>query len=239
MNIKSEKTKRAAATIAVAVLLLSGITYFKAALTDIRGKTPPLESMTFLPGSERIKPFMLGFNTTYAHYLWIRTGIYTGEHYLGDQKYDWLTPMVDMITRLHPHFNEAYEFAGLLIPDYTGDSDAAKVILERGINVFGTKRWNIPFYLGMLYYRYYGDNERAAQSVAMAAQAQSNHRARLTRLAATFFNRAERDEDALEILMFMYESSENPDVRKHIEAKIEELFSGGSSDNDSDNNGKL
>jgi hypothetical protein len=216
--------RKAAISLAVAAALFSGIVFAKVRLSAIRGAVPPLESMAYLPGSERIKPFMLGFNTTYAHYLWIKTVIYSGEHLVGDRQFVWLIDMIDMITRLHPHFNEAYEYAGLMIPDLTGDPDAAKIILERGMNVFGSTKWNIPFYLGMLYYRYYNDPERAAASISVAAQAPGEFQGRLASLAATFYDNAGRNTEALEVLAFLYESSENPDVKKHIANKIEELM---------------
>jgi hypothetical protein len=205
----------------IATALLSGITATKIRLTSIRSDLPPLESMAYLPGSERVKPFMLGFNTTYAHYLWIRTVIYSGDQFMGERRFEWLAAMIDMITRLHPHFNEAYEFAGLMIPDLNNNPGVAKVILERGMNVFGTSRWNIPFYLAMVYHRYYQDPDRAAINFAIAAQAPGNHQGRLASLAATFYNSAGRDTDALDVLLFLYETSENPEVKRHIEERIE------------------
>jgi len=216
--------KKLAVSCVIIAVLFTGIVLINKRLTDIRAASPVLESMAYLPGSERIVPFMLGFNTTYAHYLWIKTVIYTGDHISGDRQFQWLIQMVDMLTRLHPHFQEAYEFAGLMIPDLCGDPDAAMVILQRGINVYGNTRWNIPFYLGMLYYKYYEDNERAAAYISMAAQAPGEHQGKLASLAATFYNKAHKGDDALGVLAFLYETSENPEVKRHIAAKIEELM---------------
>ncbi|MDR2577854.1 MAG: hypothetical protein LBC70_03450 [Chitinispirillales bacterium] len=213
--------KKPVTLIIITIALLACITLTKNRLTAIRGSAPPLESMAYLPGSERVKPFMLGFNTTYAHYLWIRTVIYSGGQFMGDRQFDWLVEMIDMITRLHPHFNEAYEFAGLMIPGMSNNPGAAKVILERGMNVFGKSKWNVPFYLAMVYHRYYQDPDRAAENFAIAAQAPGNHQGRLASLAATFYNNAGRDTEALDILLFLYETSENPEVKRHIEERIE------------------
>ncbi|MCL2689602.1 MAG: hypothetical protein FWE57_07135 [Chitinispirillia bacterium] len=215
--------KRALPSFFLMILLFSGIVLVKKQLNIVRGTVPAIESMAFLPGNERIKPFMLGFNTTYAHYLWIRTVIYSGEHISGDGQFDWLIQMLDIITRLHPHFHEAYEFGGLMIPDLCNNPDAARIILERGMNVLGDRKWNIPFYLGMLYYQHYDDHERAAAYISMAAAIPSAHQRNLASLAAAFYNRAGREVDALSVLHFLYETSENPDVRRHIEAKILEF----------------
>jgi len=215
--------KRLLVSLAIIAVLFAGIIAANERLTAIRGSGPLLESMAYLPGSERVKPFMLGFNTTYAHYLWIKTVIYSGERMEGDRQFTWLIQMLDMITRLHPHFNEAYEFAGLMVPDLCHNPDAAMVILERGMNVFGSTKWNIPFYLGMLHHKYYKDPARAAAAFSVAAQAPGEHQAKLASLAATFYDNADRDADAVDILAFIYETSENPDVKKHIAAKIDEL----------------
>ncbi|MDR0307551.1 MAG: hypothetical protein LBI42_12050 [Chitinispirillales bacterium] len=207
----------------LAAALFSGIVFVNKRLTASRAVHSTFENMTFLPGSERIKPFMLGFNTTYAHYLWIRTVLYSGEKFMGDRQFDWLVQMIDMITRLHPHFHEAYEFAGLMIPDLCDNPDAARIILERGMNVLGNRRWNIPFYLGMLYYRYYDDPQRAGAYISMAASIPSPHSGKLASLAATFYNNAGMGAQGLAMLYFLYETSENPDVKRHIESKILEF----------------
>jgi len=221
--------KRTLLTFFLLILLFSGIVLVKKQLNIVRSAAPAIESMAFLPGNERIKPFMLGFNTTYAHYLWIKTVIYSGEHLMGDRQFDWLIQKIDIITRLHPHFHEAYEFAGLMIPDLCNNPDAARIILERGMNVLGSRRWHIPFYLGMLYHQHYNDNERAAAYISMAASVPGNHQGRLASLAAAFYNRAGREADALSVLYFLYETSENPEVRRHIESKILEFEKAGGS----------
>jgi hypothetical protein len=216
--------KKTICTLIIAVLLAAGIVAANIRLSSIRGSGTGLESMAYLPGSERVKPFMLGFNTTYAHYIWISAMIYFGDHFESDRQFKWLTQMIDMITRLHPHFQEAYEFAGLMIPDYCHNPDAARVILERGMNTLGGTRWNIPFYLGMLYSRYYNDPERAALCMTLAAQAPSEHSGKLARLAAHFYQSAGRGDEAMDVLLFLRETSENPEVRRHIEGKIEEMM---------------
>ncbi len=209
----------------ISALLFSGIIAANVRLSAVRAadSAQKLESMAYLPGSERIKPFMLGFNTTYAHYIWINAMIYFGDHLSSDRQFRWLTRMIDMITRLHPHFHEAYEFAGLMIPDYCRDPDAARIILERGMNVLGGVRWNIPFYLGMLYNRHYNDPERAALCFAEAARVPSPQSGKLARLAARFYENAGRGDEAMDVLLFLYETSENPEVKRHIEGKIEEI----------------
>jgi hypothetical protein len=68
------------------------------------------------------------------------------------------------------------------------------------------------------------DPERAAASFSVAALAPGSHQGKLARLAATFYNKADRDTEALDVLIFLYETSENPDVKRHIGTKIEEIM---------------
>lgn len=201
-------------------LLFTGVFMVKNRLNGISKGGRNLESMAYLPGEEKVKPFMMGFHTTYAHYLWIKTILYTGEHLMGDRQFDWLVQMVDMLTRLHPHFHEAYEFAGLLLPDLCNDPDAARIILERGMNHLGDKKWNVPFYLGMLYYQYYDDPERAAFYISQAARIPGPHKHKLASLAASFYQKSGKESDGLALLVLLYESSRNPEVRRHISQKI-------------------
>jgi hypothetical protein len=215
--------KKTIYAIITAALLSGGIVFANIRLGAIRAAAPPLESMAYLPGNERVKPFMLGFNTTCAHYIWISAMLYFGEHLESDRQFKWLAQMLDMVTRLHPHFHEAYEFAGLMLPDYCRDPGAARVILERGMNTLGNTKWNIPFYLGLLYNNHYNDPERAALCMTMAAQAPSAHSGKLARLAAHYYQSAGHGGEAMDVLLFLRETSENPEVRKHIDGKIEEL----------------
>jgi hypothetical protein len=91
----------------------------------------------------------------------------------------------------------------------------------------GDTRWNIPFYLGMLYNRRYKDPERAAACFMAAAQIPSEHSVKLARLASHFYSAAGRDSEAMDVLLFLHETSENPEVKRHIEAKIEAIAGAG------------
>ncbi len=181
--------------------------------------------MAYLPGNERVKPLLLGFHNTYAHVLWIRTVLYFGDNLMTDRSFPWLVQMLDIVTRLHPQFYPAYEFAGLLLPAYTDNPDAARIILERGMIHLGDTRWNIAFILGMHYYRYHNNYETAAHYFSVASGVPGAPSEKLGTLAATFFQRSGRDTEGVDLLYFLYQTSDNPTVRRHLEERIEELFS--------------
>ncbi len=191
-------------------------------LTSLKDDTWFKERMSYLPQTEKIKPYLLGFSSTYANYLWIKTMLYFGGHYETDKDYTWLVTMVDMVTRLNPYFYPAYEFAGVMLPAHMNDLDAARIILNRGIMYLGAEKSSLPFYLGWIYYDNYNDPEKAALYLSLAAQCK-NAPPFYAGLAATLYRDAGKRDLALEFLYSAYYSSENPAVRKTIKNKIEEL----------------
>ena len=178
-----------------------------------------MERLSYLPQTDRIKPFMLGYSTTYANYLWIKTMLYFGTHYESDNIYTWLTTMVDVITKLNPYFYPAYEFAGTILPSFANNSDAARIILHRGITNLGNTKFSIPFYLGWLYYDKYLDYESAAYFFAYAGK---NLKAPtyISRLAATLYQKSNKTRLALDLLYAAYNATENPVAKETIKEKI-------------------
>lgn len=188
------------------------------------GTTMSEESMTYLPSNERIKPFLLGYETSFANYLWIRTILYFGHHYQGDHNFRWLDNMVDIVSKLNPYFYPVYEFSGLMLPEMTGNIDLARIMLERGIFYLGHKKWNPAFYLGMIYYKYYNDKVTAAQYFTIAMNAKNAPAEKLIRLANTFLFQSDNKDQSLAMAAFLYESSENPEVKKYLAESFRKLY---------------
>jgi hypothetical protein len=176
--------------------------------------------MAFLPESGKIRPYLLGFHTAYADYLWIRTTLYFGTHFLTDQQFVWLVHMVDLVSKLNPNFYPAYEFAGLMIPEICHDPDAARVIVERGLTTRVERKWKLYYFLGMIYYKYYNDRETAASYIARAVTQPNAPGYRMAGLAAAFFKKAGKPKEGREFLEFMYATSENPEVKRYIYNKL-------------------
>jgi hypothetical protein len=206
---------------AAAVGVWCMIVFSQNRLTEIRLRNTAPSSMAYVPQTEKIKPFLLGFATVYADYLWIRTTLYFGSHYMTDRQYPWLVHMVDLVTRLNPHCYPAYEFAGLMLPDVCKNPGAARIILERGVSSNIERSWKLYYYLGMLYYRYYDDREMAAKYIACAVTRPNSPGVRLAGLAAAMFKKAGRAEEGREFLEIVYSLSENPEVKRYIRAKMD------------------
>lgn len=212
-----------AVLLSAVVSVFLGIFYFQAKLTGYAAQKWKTESLTYIPKDERLKYGLLGFETTFSHMLWIRTVLYFGGHYLTDKNYSWLVKMVDLVTKINPRFYPAYEFAGVMIPEVCNAPDAARVILDRGLFYIGDKKWNLAFYMGLLYYRYYGDNEVAAEYMALASRVKGAPSAKLAGIAAAFYSKAGLQRTAENFLVLSYQASENPEVRSHLRTKILEF----------------
>ena len=88
--------------IVITVLSIAAIVFTQKSLSQMKGPDWTQESMAYLPGHNEIKGALLGYESTFSHYLWIRTVLYFGNHYATDRSFPWLINMVDMITRLNP-----------------------------------------------------------------------------------------------------------------------------------------
>jgi hypothetical protein len=209
------------AAIAAAALVWYMIVFSQNRLTRIRLHSTAPSSMAYVPQTEKIKPFLLGFHSVYADYLWIRTTLYFGGHFMTDRQYPWLDHMVDLVTKLNPNLYPAYEFAALMLPDVCNNPDAARIILERGVTSHVERKWKLYYYLGMLYYRYYDDRNMAAHYLACAVTQKNSPGVKLAGIAAAMFKKAGRPEDGRDFLQIVYSLSENPEVKRYILAKMD------------------
>ena len=70
----------------------------------------------FQPQEKVIRMFDAGHTTTYADFLWMSLIQYIADN-IGNGKYiDYAPPLLDTISRLHPHFTRSYTLALLLTP---------------------------------------------------------------------------------------------------------------------------
>ena len=217
-----KRTARIGTWVIVVAGLLGAVAAVQERVSAFKSPRWLKERMSYLPRSEAIEPYLLGFSTTFANYLWIRTTLYFGSHYASDRDFPWLVQMVDMVTELNPYFYPAYEFAGLLVPRYGHNPDAARAILARGITYLGDRRWNLYFYMGMVYYLDYDDKRTAADYFAMGARLPSPHQHKLVRLAASFYRQSGAEHGARDFLQMVYRSVEDPMVRRVVAERLGE-----------------
>jgi len=216
---------RAASVLLLLIALWLGIFFASVPLRTEKEKDFwQRERATALISSPDIIPFLLGFETVFAHFLWIRTVLYTGENIIGGNDGKWLREMIEAINTLHPQFYPPYEFAAVMLPKITGDWEGARMILERGTaHVRGTQERFMFFYLGWIYYSQFNDYTRAAALFARASQfpGAPPHWAQFS---ATALAQAGRAEQGIMFLIDMFETSKDPQIRRVLHEKIKSLY---------------
>lgn len=182
------------------------------------------EQLTAVISSPDIIPFMLGFESVLANYLWIKTMLYVGENVKGDNDGEWLKSIISAVNMLNPSFFPSYEFAALVMPNVTGDWEGARLILENGIaHVEDSKKRFLYFYLGWIYYTRYSDYTRAAELFAFAGQDPKSPPHWRT-LSATMLSQAGHIEQSMLFLLDLYAGTDDPQVKRTLHGRIADLY---------------
>jgi tetratricopeptide (TPR) repeat protein len=112
----------------------------------------PADPRVFVPSAAFFLDFSPSFRTSVADVYYLATVQYYGEHVKGDGRLDSLPQMVDLVTRLSPHFTRAYLFGAFSLID-AGRPDVAYETLKRGF-AENPDDWHFPAYLGYFVYRF-------------------------------------------------------------------------------------
>ncbi|HEY5473340.1 MAG TPA: hypothetical protein VIK32_09140, partial [Candidatus Limnocylindrales bacterium] len=137
------------------------------------------------------------FRTSAADAYYLSMVQYYGEHVNGDGRLDSLRQMVDLVTRLSPHFTRAYMFGAFALID-AGRPDVGYALLKNGF-VENPGDWHFPAYLGFFAYRYGAgkDKDLAAAGWYEKAAAIPGAPSYLLRLAATLSAKGGADQKAI------------------------------------------
>ncbi len=182
------------------------------------------ERMSGVITSPESKRFMLGYSSVVADWIWIKTMLYFGGNY-GKNDLPWLKKMIESVIMLNPGFFPPYEFAGVLMPEITGDYDYCRTILLSGIGRVKDGEERLEFYLAYIYYTHYKDYKAAADHLSHAATADFAPPF-WKRFAATLYDNAGDRDRSLEFLYAIYESTESPTVKEELKKKIETILAG-------------
>ena len=112
----------------------------------------PADPRVFVPSAALFLDFSPSFRTSLADAYYLGMVQYYGEHVKGDGRLDSLPQMVDLVTRLSPHFTRAYMFGAFALID-AGRPDASYEVLKRGFKE-NPGDWRFPAYLAFFAYRY-------------------------------------------------------------------------------------
>lgn len=140
--------------VAVVAVLLCAVVVV--AYQASRPAKAPADPRVFVPSPGFFLDFSPSFRTTVADAYYLQMVQYYGEHVNGDGRLDSLPQMVDLVTRLSPHFTRAYLFGAFALID-AGHPELGYQLLERGCRE-DPDEWRFPAYLGFFAYRY-GEGE--------------------------------------------------------------------------------
>ncbi|MCC7009334.1 MAG: hypothetical protein IT184_10990 [Acidobacteria bacterium] len=161
------------ALLALACLgVASGVLYARETRHPLPQSTARLMYLTSGAVADRL---YLSFDAIAADLYWIRTI----QHYGRDRKsarttdrFQFLQPLLDLTTRLDPHFNIAYRFGAIFLsmapPNGPGRPDQAVQLLEKGMAA-NPQRWQYAHDVGFIHYWYRRDYESAGRWFRKAA----------------------------------------------------------------------
>jgi hypothetical protein len=184
--------RRVAAVVAV-LLCAAGVVAYQAT----RPAQAPADPRVFVPSPRFFLDFSPSFRTTVADVYYLQMVQYYGEHIKGDGRLDALPQMVDLVTRLSPHFTRAYLFGAFALID-AGHPELGYQVLKRGFQE-NPGDWHFPAYLGFFAYRYGAgqDKDLVASSWYEKAAAIPGSPAYLPRLAAVLAAKGGDQEKAI------------------------------------------
>jgi tetratricopeptide (TPR) repeat protein len=162
---------------AVAALMLLAITVVSLQMyRDRRFRAAETaQQVLYVQSPAVMKRLALSFDALASDLYWIRTIQYYGGRRLSPdpvKHYDLLYPLLDLTTSLDPQFSIAYRFGAFFLseraPGGAGRPDLAIGLLRKAM-ASNPDRWEYPYDIGFVYYRY-GQYTEAADWFRRASQ---------------------------------------------------------------------
>jgi hypothetical protein len=131
-----------------------------------------------------------------------------------------LVPLIDRVTFLDPHFQNAYLFSVYMLAE-TGEIDETLRILERGYRE-NPDNWRFPYYLGYVNWIYKGDLSKASGYLIQALPLEGCP-GFVGQLILGFSGKSDRHEITKLYLEGLLESTENEEVRERLQDLLSQM----------------
>jgi len=184
---------RRISAVVVVVLCALGVVAYQVT----RPAKPPSSPRVFVPSPRFFLDFSPSFRTSIADAYYLQMVQYYGEHANSDRRLDSLPQMVELVTRLSPHFGRAYLFGAFALID-AGRPDVSYRVLQRAFKE-NPGDYRYPSYLGFFMYRFgkgRAKNLKAADWYQKAASVPGSP-SYLPRLAAALTGKGGETEKAI------------------------------------------
>jgi hypothetical protein len=144
-----------------------------------------IQRLQYLPDGRFLRIASLGYRELTADLLWLQAIQAMGERKVSPDAGRRIYHLLDAVTTVDPKFIRAYEAGGIALCTLVVLPEESNRLLQKGM-LHNPQEWKLPFIMGINYAFELGEDSKAAEAMAFAAQlpgAPDN----LGRLAANFF----------------------------------------------------
>ena len=202
--------------------LCAGIVATQIVLDTTRAGIPKLQRMSHLPDGNILKVAALGYREVVADVLWLQVIQAMGDKRVSTETGQWIYRALDVVTTLDPKFVRAYEAGAHALCSIVVMPRESNQLLEKGIR-HNPHEWRLPFLLGINHFFEFGDNQKAAEAMAMAARIPGAPEI-IARLAAKLLVSAKSPQQAVELLAKVYEETTDDNVKTLLEQRLREAI---------------
>jgi len=203
--------------IIAAALLLVGVSK---SVEGISGRNRKADIM-YLPSSEAVRMFSLGYRNIVSDILWFKTVQYYGGYRMGKNSLRLFRHLADVITDLDPRFIFAYKLSAVIMAQDLGELEEGIEILRKGIEN-NPAEWSLAFEAGFLYYLDGNDYKESQRYFRLAADMPGADE-RAMRFAASAAARGGDVETSINMWRRLADSSNDPFMDNLAAGYIEKL----------------
>jgi len=216
----------------VIVLLLAGLLHVTllGKASDAYKTLPQATDQSFVLPSALIKIAALEFRGLASDVYFLNSMVFIGtiqqrkdKPQVKEWEWQWWIKTLDMATDLDPYFFDPYYYANAFLPWEAGKAEEANRLLEKGIR-YRDWDWMLPFFAGFNNFFFLQNDVKAAE-LLMEASRRPGGDPMLASIAARLAYKGNRTETAIYFLEQTAKNTEDINVKKRFETRIQALQS--------------
>jgi tetratricopeptide (TPR) repeat protein len=178
-------------------------------------------ALSYLPKGQYLKVAVLGYRQLAADMLWLQVVQQIGVLKQTKEGYLWMSQATDTLTDLDPKFAYGYQAVGSVLGVWGNRPHEAAAILRKGIE-HNPEAWELPFFLGYVYFYELQDFASAATYLKQASELPGAPEY-LPRLTARMMVQAGDPQAALEFLQRMLQQARDDRAKEALEKRIADV----------------